>query len=229
MLSQLCVRATHKNQCEDAVFVKETASSVFGVVCDGCSTGINSHFASQLLCYIVEKVKIDELRLTSTDVISDICWKFKWTKEVTQLSEMHLLTTGLFFHYDKKKEELSIRVFGDGYYYINGVEYCIDQNNTPDYLAYHLNNVDYLDYMFKNPEFIHENVKSFQICTDGIKSFQISQFESSDKNPSILLESPTSENYLKRMFNILTKNKWTIADDLSIISYTNVNQPESTN
>ena len=226
MLSQLCVRATYKNTCEDAVFVKETASSVFGICADGCSTGINSHFASQLLCYIVEKVKIDELRLTSTSVISDICWKFKWIKEVTQLSEMHLLTTCLFFHYDKKKEELSVRVFGDGYYYINGVEYCIDQNNTPDYLAYHLNNVDYIDYIFKNPEFIHENVKSFQICTDGIKSFQLSQFESSDKNPSILLESPTSENYLKRMFNILTKNKWTIADDLSIISY--VNQPEST-
>lgn len=219
MLSKLCVRGTYKNQCEDAVFVKETASSVFGCVCDGCSTGINSHFASQLLCNLIEKVEINELRLTSTEVVSDICWKFKWIKEVIQLSEMQLLSTCLFFHYNKNKQELSIRVFGDGYYYINGVEYCIDQNNIPDYLAYYLNGTDYIDYMLRNPEFIHENVGSFQICTDGIKSFTFSQFEETKKNPSVLLEAPTSENYLQRMFNILKKDKWSINDDLTIVSY----------
>lgn len=44
MLSQLCVRATHKNTCEDAVFVKETASSVFGCVADGCSSSTTVNF-----------------------------------------------------------------------------------------------------------------------------------------------------------------------------------------
>lgn len=222
MLSTLCKRATHKNTNEDSVFVKETESSVFGVVADGCSTGINSHFASQLICYVVEKVEIpDKLRLTSRDVISDICWKFKWIKEVTQLSEMHLLSTCLFFHYDKQKEELSIRVFGDGYYYINGVEYCVDQNNTPDYLAYHLKSAEYLDYMFKNPEFIHENVGSFQICSDGISSFSRTQFEDAQKHWAILLEKPTSTNYLERIYNILKRDKWINNDDLSIVSYIN--------
>lgn len=46
MLSKLCVRATHKNQCEDSVFVKETESFVFGCVADGCSTGINEAWAN---------------------------------------------------------------------------------------------------------------------------------------------------------------------------------------
>ena len=225
MLSQLCVRATYKNTCEDAVFVKETASSVFGCVTDGCSSGINSAWASQLLCYLVQnrpyEITEDQylayLRIKIRDIISDF--------HVSGMSEMNLLSTCLLFDYNKKTEILKLRIIGDGVYYLNGVEYVIDHNNIPDYLAYHLYD-DFESFIKKYPEFIHENVHSFQICTDGIKSFQLSQFESSDKNPSILLESPTSENYLKRMFNILTKNKWTIADDLSIISY--VNQPEAT-
>lgn len=217
MISQLCVRATHKNTCEDAIFVKETASYIYGCTNDGCSTGINSAWASQLLCYLVQN-RVHEI--TSNEYLAYLRIRLRDILGDLHLSEMNLLSTCLLFHYDKITRVLKLRIIGDGYYYVNGQEYVIDHNNTPDYLAYHLYD-NFLPFCENYPELVYENVNSFQICTDGIKSFQISQFESSDKNPSILLESPTSENYLKRMFNILTKNKWTIADDLSIISYIN--------
>lgn len=216
MISKLCVRGTYKNQCEDSVFVKETESFIYGCVCDGCSTGINSAWASQTLCYFIESY--------GPWIISDqfLCFLKSNLLEIgkiIKLDKMKLLSTLVLFRYDKETKNLKIRVFGDSVYYINNKEFIVDQNNTPDYLAYHLNTDDFLEYLNNNPIKEYENVKSFQICTDGIKSFSVSQFETPQKNPSILLEKPTSENYLQRMFNILKKDKWIINDDLSIVSY----------
>lgn len=217
MLSKICVRGTYKNTCEDSVFVKETESFIFGICADGCSTGINSAWASQFLCYLVQNRPWD---VTSNEYLAYLRIRLRDILADLHLTEMNLLSTCLLFNYNKKLKILKLRIIGDGYYYVNRVEYCIDHNNIPDYLAYHLYD-DFLLFCEKYPELIYENVDSFQICTDGIKSFAVSQFEEAKKNPSILLENPTSENYLQRMFNILKKDKWIINDDLSIVSYTN--------
>lgn len=219
MLSKLCVRGTHKNQCEDAVFVKETASSIWGCVCDGCSTGINSHFASQLLCYLVKDLGVC---CTTEQALMYYVLKLRTLIDSLNLTEIHLLSTLIAFNYDKQEKTLTLLPIGDGVYYVNDKEYTIDQNNIPDYLAYHVK--ESIDFKSRYPSIEYRDVDSFQICSDGIKSFTISQFESSDKSPELLLSVPTSENYLQRTFNILTKNKWTILDDLSIISYVNTGE-----
>lgn len=210
--------------CEDSVFVKETESSVFGVIADGCSTGINSAWASQTMCYFIQDVLNKHNDITSKHMWLQGQSQLRFILRLLGLNEMNFLTTALLFHYKKDTKILTLRLFGDGVYYINGVEYVINQNNTPDYLAYYLDNPDFYQYLEKYPELVYENVDSFQICSDGIESFSISQFEQPKKHWGILLENPTSENYLKRMFNILTKDKWIINDDLSIVSY--VNQSE---
>lgn len=215
MLSKLCVRGTHKNQCEDSVYVNETESFIWGCVCDGCSTGINSHFASQLMCYLVRDLGVS---CTTEQALMYYVLKLKSFMDSLNITELHLLSTMIVFKYNKQKKVLSVLPIGDGVYYINGKEYLIDQGNVPDYLTYHVNE-SFIDFKSRYLNIDYENVDSFQICSDGIKSFSISQFESSDIEPSILLDAPVSENYLQRMFNILTKKKWTILDDLSIISY----------
>lgn len=216
MLSKLCVRATTKNTCEDSVFVKETESSVFGIVADGCSTGINSAWASQLLCYLFSNWKVN---ITSDTDIKIVVNSLIDIKNNLVLSEMNLLSTALLFHYDKESKVLLLRTLGDGYYVVNTDHYNVEHNNIPDYLTYHLYDID--SYLEKYPILVYEKVESFCICSDGILSFKLSQFNCSEKNPAILWEDPTSENYLKRMFNVLTKHHWIINDDLSIVSYAN--------
>lgn len=220
MLSKLCVRGTHKNQCEDSVYVNETESFIWGCVCDGCSTGINSHFASQLMCYFVRDIGVS---CTTEQALMYYVFKLRSIMNSLNLTDLHLLSTCIIFKYDKQKKILTVLPIGDGVYYVNDKEYVIDQGNIPDYLAYHVQE-SFIDFKSKYLSIEYEDVNSFQICSDGIKSFSISQFESSDVHPDILLKIPFSENYLQRMFNVLTKKKWTIADDLSIISYVNTRE-----
>jgi serine/threonine protein phosphatase PrpC len=220
MLSNLCVRATIKNTNEDAIFLKESTSSIIGCISDGCSTGINSSFASRLLCYLFEK-EMFYPQLTN-HFIENIIRELKDIAERLRLTEMNFLATFIPFIYIKEKKQLRIRPFGDGVYYINGEEFRLEQNNTPDYIGYQINegfagNSMYLD---KYPELVYDNVDSFIICSDGIDSFSVSQFETIDKKEMFkLLEAPTSENYLQRQYNILKRKKFTNSDDVSIISY----------
>jgi hypothetical protein len=154
--------------------------------------------------------------------IENIIRELKDIAERLRLTEMNFLATFIPFIYIKEKKQLRIRPFGDGVYYINGEEFRLEQNNTPDYIGYQINegfagNSMYLD---KYPELVYDNVDSFIICSDGIDSFAVSQFENIDKKEMFkLLEAPTSENYLQRQYNILKRKKFTNSDDVSIISY----------
>jgi hypothetical protein len=137
---------------------------------------------------------------------------------------MNLLSTIVLFEYSPFTEQLKIRALGDAVYYVNGVEYVIDQNNEPDYLAYHLDVSydEFQEYLDKYPVRVYQDVESFAICSDGILSFERSQFQAAPKidNPiEFILKEPNSTNFLTRMFNVLTKDKYIIKDDLSIISY----------
>jgi hypothetical protein len=137
---------------------------------------------------------------------------------------MNLLSTIVLFEYSPFTFELRIRILGDAVYFVNGVEYVVDQNNEPDYLAYHLDlKYDaFQEYLDKYPTRIYQDVETFSICSDGILSFERSQFLEPAKidNPiQHILQPPNSTNFLTRMFNVLTKDKYIIKDDLSIISY----------
>ena len=56
MIKELVRRGTnHKNFCEDSVYHLEYGNIVDLAVFDGCSTGIKSHFASELMYKIFRK------------------------------------------------------------------------------------------------------------------------------------------------------------------------------
>jgi len=218
MLSVLNVISSLHNCCEDAVFVKETDTIIYGGVFDGCSTGIKSYWASQTLAYAFSV----HPEIVSDNTLYQVYHELRAIKTRLHLDHMNFLSTCILFQFDKKLKQLSIRVFGDGFYYINHVEYEIEQDNKPDYLGYYLDNVKaFGEYINKYPAKTYYDVKNFKICSDGIKSIEISQFVEQDGTDpiAILFHSPTSSNYLQRMWNILKRKHFTIADDLSIISY----------
>lgn len=220
MLSKLCVRASDKNTCEDSIFVKETNTHIIGCLADGCSRGIKSSFASQLLCYVYESNF--PYGYLNDAFIFEMIYGIRRVAGALSLDEMNLLSTFIPFIYNKDTKKLKIRVFGDGYYQVNGVEYNVKQNNTPNYIGYHINrsHLEIQHYLYKYPELIYKDVESFIICSDGIDSLQESQFTSSGIDPvALLLSPPDAENILERRYNILKRKKITNGDDLSIITY----------
>jgi hypothetical protein len=248
MISILNKRSTtHPNWCEDNYFIEETDEFIVGAVLDGCSTGINSHFASTAFKYALEKAysddnsavpphpsKYDAYFCTLTVKVHGI---LKDLKSVLNLSDLHLLSTVIFFIYNKHKCELYVRFIGDGTIVVNGVTYKNDELNTPDYLTYHIDYewFDFLKWIRTRRVEQFVNVQNFAICTDGIDSFV------NLKNPHIpkqiaidfLLrndEYNALTNQLNKKFNILTSRDeelkrsdelywWDIKDDLTIIKY----------
>lgn len=220
MLSILNQRGGNHNSCEDSVFVKETDTVIYGGVFDGCSSGENSHWASQTFAYMFKSLFRDCQSLKNAVIYEAV----KELNKVVHILEIdrdtQLLSTCLLFIYNKKNRTLDIRCFGDGVYYINDVEYVIDQDNIPDYLGYRLNYDVLIDFLDAYPVVRHENVDRFIICSDGIQAIHENQYEpASVKWEELLLAPPASENYLKRMWNILKNKKFTLADDLTIVSY----------
>lgn len=226
MISVLNQRGGNHNSCEDSFFVKETDVFVFGGIFDGCSTGINSHWASTTISYIFQNISYGAIGMsindayvqTAMDYMEQACMLLRLSPDT------NLLSTCLLFVYNKETKDLEIRCFGDGVYYVNDIEYVIDQGNIPHYIAYVLKEDEdtIKKYLDKYPSVVHKDVHKFIICSDGIQAINQSQYDESSMTwQELLLSVPKSENYLKRMWNILKINKFTLNDDLTIISYAN--------
>ena len=224
MLSILNQRGGNHNSCEDSVWVKEAEDFVVGGVFDGCSTGINSHWASQTIAYVFES-NSPSFRSTSDGMAIEVLFQLrKISMDLDIDPNTQLLSTCVLFYYNKKNKTLEIRCFGDGVYYINDIEYVVDQGNVPNYLGYQVFNGSgkQIQFIEKYPSVLYENVDRFIICSDGIQAIKESQYEEQTVNwQELLLSPPKSENYLKRMWNILKSKKFTLSDDLTIVSYAN--------
>jgi len=139
MLSTLNVIANHKNNCEDNFLVVERNSIIYGGIFDGCSTGIHSAWASQTISYIVNFAIEQEIDILSDNFINYcLLSELEYMSKRLNISHMNFLSTCILFKYDKTNNIFSIRTFGDCYYYLNDIEYIVDQNNTPDYLGYQM-------------------------------------------------------------------------------------------
>lgn len=226
MLSTLYVKESlgKKECCEDNIWVEESTQYIVGCICDGCSTGIKSSFASQLFCYLFQKEMFYPTLCNS--LMEVIIAEMSDIADRLDIKEMNLLSTFIPFIYYKDSRKLRLRVFGDGFYRINEVDYVIEQDNTPDYIGHSINNsfAQNTIYLDKYPELIYENVDSFIISSDGINSLQQNQFVQLDctQDPKeFLLAKPDSSNCLQRRYNILRRNKVNNSDDLGIILYVN--------
>lgn len=230
--------SAHTLSCEDALAYKEINDYVIMAVFDGCSTGVRSYFASNLLSSIFKKrLEEDNMKLlfdgafSNTAIIVNlidyIYQDLKLVRDQLKLEICELLSTIVISIVDKKNRDGCYCIVGDGNVYLNH-ELLIrvePENNAPLYMAYYLHDGHLNDHSFLNDAKIGEfkNVKDLTISTDGIDSF-LNKTTKKEVDVSKMLV--VDENLIKsksmitRKCNMIENEKLANAtnyDDLAII------------
>ncbi|NJL11637.1 MAG: hypothetical protein HC913_00515 [Microscillaceae bacterium] len=181
----------HPIFCEDYVLIQGLEEQWWvGAVMDGCSSGQDSHFASalmgKLLRRALRRARLDLERFQTPDdlhyYLLEMLFKdLRQTQHVLNLDTLELLSTlGLLIYHIPAQKAL-LHFVGDGVMAVDGEIIEIDQQNQPDYMAYHLD-LDFEDwyqetgtqlYRFKAP-------RDLSIATDGVMTFRSAQAETTD-------------------------------------------------
>ncbi len=227
----------HKHFCED--FLLQTSIKEMGekwqiaIVADGCSGGKDSHFASTLTCKLMRKVAESErfsqgdfsAKSLGLELLRQFMNELKEVQKQLQLETSELLSTLLLMVCNKQQAWVS--VLGDGVVAIDGNISIIDQNNIPNYPAYHLNDDEETlqKYLTQNT-FESENPNELAISTDGLLSFvstqNVSRPDSNWLTEYLLCDTQFAKHsaMLNRKCNILrTQHQLVNMDDLAIVRY----------
>lgn len=233
---------THPNFCEDAYLVMEKENYILMAVFDGCSDGVNSHFASELHAKLVRQAfLVQEVSDDIHDMINRILFRtandLGLAKMSLMLNELEILSTVVICLINTTEQGCAlVKVLGDGFTHTDEDMDVFDsgEKNCPDYMAYHI--ADYYEDIMKwiknvPAHLIVGPIETLSIGTDGISSFRGGK-RTTEEIQQFLLEDKfliTSEAMLNRKMNILHKEGTILQDDLTIIRYTNdtIQQPEA--
>lgn len=228
----------HANFCEDFSFISQQDEFLVCGVFDGCSTGVDSHFASALFAkafrsaarsFFQKEEKTDKLKNELEAICFEASTKIYDTGKELDLPDSEMLSTAIVLLANKETQRARAVAIGDGMLWLNGEKIEIDQQNQPDYLVYHLFGIrqreNFRDWFEKVPRhFEIETIEDISISTDGVLSFlqENHQPPEGDFLPENFL---LGDDFLvgnKAMFarkcNILkTKHKLDHYDDLGII------------
>lgn len=226
----------HELRCEDDYLVFENEETIVAAVFDGCSSGVDSHFASTFFKKTLKEYLDDEsIYIVREDDNRNFPYKscdeilhemISHLNLMVPYSETDYLSTCVICYVNKKNCEFGIVFAGDGECCINGERHAIhDENgNAVWYLSTvdskHVNNY-YLEYCSK---FFGKIENGIMISTDGIGTFKDKfNIDKSDEVRSLFyedLKSDVDEKYLKmsyqRRYNLLKSGK-IISDDKSPI------------
>ncbi|UKB78668.1 protein phosphatase 2C domain-containing protein [Chryseobacterium sp. MEBOG07] len=197
LYSTLQIGDYHINHCEDDLLIKKIGSDkIVCAVMDGCSTAMDSHFASTLIGKILRKVIIEagyrilyekdnqhSLEEELKEIIKGLFKELKFVKNHLMLDEKELLTTLIILVYDITADEGLVLTIGDGVVCINGNITEFDRNNKPDYLAYHLHENFEDWYSGLSQKIFFDHLDDVSIATDGISSF--SKIKKTDSDEGI--------------------------------------------
>lgn len=195
--SSLQIGDYHTNHCEDYFLIKKINSKkIICAVMDGCSTAMDSHFASTLIGKILRKIIIEtgykELYETNThrnlneqlrEIIECLFNEVLFLKNKMMLDEKELLTTLILLLYDIEENKGVVLSIGDGIICIDGKITEFDRDNKPDYLAYHLHENFDDWYNIQDQKIFFDNINDISIATDGILTF--SKMKKIDSDESI--------------------------------------------
>ena len=136
-----------------------------------------------------------------------------------------LLSTLIIGIINTKSYSAELLAIGDGAIYVDGELTEYEQDNTPDYLGYHLNEsfdswYDSLEQRKSIAEF-----KDLSISTDGLFTFQNLDDKTKQKSESEIIEYllkddsySENDNFLERKVRELSKDSnHVVTDDLAII------------
>ncbi len=227
----------HEVYGEDALFYTNVGEDwLVAAVMDGCSSGKESYFASSLYVKLLRKTcktlpllaeinpELDLDGFTPENlgeyILRHIFDDIKRTRKLLLADKYELLSTLLFVVYHKPSKAAYLVASGDGYFKIDDEFIDLDQNNMPDYMAYHLN-LSFEDWLKNHTRiFVKDNVDSVVISTDGIQKY----FDEY-KKPSLQIDTVSyfleengkslepKDEVLKSKFKLLP------FDDVAIISF----------
>lgn len=209
-----------QRNCQDSYALHESADAIIGVVCDGCSEGPRSevgaalgaqYLATQAAHLIEESVPLAEL--------PDQLYQglIAYLGQITDLSmppsrvgfiRDHLLFTALVLIITP--EGTLILSAGDGLIVSDDQIECIDQNNAPSYIAYHLV-PEHLPPTFKLPQgFQVRAVPQWQQLAVGTDGF------SPDLMPNVW--GMNHVRSLQRKMNVWAEQGRHFMDDATLIT-----------
>jgi hypothetical protein len=177
----------HQNNCEDHLYVGEYGKNIMlCAIMDGCTTALESHFASTLVGKILKKICVekgykdfieqDKVSLNIEDnlksVLRDLLNELKMVKNQLMLDSKELLTTLIIMLFDKNSEQGIILAIGDGFVNINGKITEFEQDNKPDYLGFHLSEDFETFYNSQKQKIEFSKIADLSISTDGIFTFE---------------------------------------------------------
>ena len=186
-LYQLLKRgAYHPDFCEDFSLAEPLGTRLVLAVMDGCTMGRESHFASTLVAKVLRKVirewpyrqhhgalpptptLADELRELLAAVFADL----RQLQSQLLLATNELLTTLALALLNPATGAVEVLVLGDATVALNGRLIRFEQDNRPDYLAYHLAQPFPAWYARQTQRLSAPDCHDLSLATDGIDSFE---------------------------------------------------------
>lgn len=185
LYSTLQIGDYHTLHCEDDLIIKKISTDkMVCAVMDGCSTAMDSHFASTLIGKLLRKIIIEcgykelyekdiqrSLDEQLKDIIRSLFEEMIFLKKHLMLDEKELLSTLIIMLYDHSEDKGIVLAIGDGIVCINGKITEFDRDNKPDYLAYHLHKNFEDWYGSQHQKIYFDHLDDVSIATDGILTF----------------------------------------------------------
>lgn len=232
----------HTNHCEDYTLIEPIGTQKWlCAVMDGCTMGTDSYFASTLFGKILRKIGkefyykdfVQSFENETPKTLLKLILKQLWGeliqfKNLIQLEREELLSTLILSILDFEIDKGYTIVVGDGVICLNGNIIEFEQNNLPDYLAYHLAE-DFEEWFSKQRQWVDiQNIQDISFSTDGILTFD--NFEISFRNETLDIlnyllinkEEGNVENILqKKLFVLESEYGLKATDDLGIVRIIN--------
>jgi len=185
--SALQIGDYHQNNCEDHLFVGEYGKNkTLCAVMDGCTTALESQFASLLVGKILKKICTEKgyrefiekniKPLTPEEnlklILKDLLNELRLIQNQLMMDQKELLTTLILLLFDKDQEKGIVLAIGDGFVNINGKITEFEQDNKPDYIGFHLLEDFETFYNSQKQKIEFNSLTDVSIATDGIFTFE---------------------------------------------------------
>ncbi|NML69744.1 protein phosphatase 2C domain-containing protein [Chryseobacterium sp. RP-3-3] len=199
----------HTHHCEDDLLIKKIGSDqLICAIMDGCSTAMDSHFASTLIGKLLRKTAIEKgykdlyensgtksLDEELKEIVRNLFKELVFVKNRLMLDEKELLSTLVILLYNSKENKGVVLSIGDGVISINGKITEFDRDNKPDYLAYHLHEDFEEWYAHQHQKIFFDHLSDISIATDGILTFTKIKKTDNEEQINIVEYLMTDQSY----------------------------------
>ena len=229
----------HLNHCEDdTLCVSIGQDRLLLAVLDGCTMGDDSHFAATLFARLLRKIakhlyyqdyltsQTPVLDLLMRELVGRLFEELVQIKNSLQLERNEILSTVLLAILDCHQQAAVVFCLGDGVVQADGKMILFDQENQPDYLAYHLGKSFDQWYAQQDQCLTLSAIQDLSLCSDGILTFvdqdgqELAEDQLAKVRRELLIETEGLDNdrfLLKKLYRLEQAQGWTHTDDLGIV------------